>query len=105
VLGESTIVSKFDKTGKTSGKKFVANDIETLTKMYKVDKQTKYVDEKNKPISASKVKLNSKALAILEDEVSTPAGLLKKAVKILVRSATDSAQLNISKRRAVQGWS
>jgi hypothetical protein len=103
VLGESTIVSKFDTTGKTSGKKFVANDIETLTKMYKVDKKTKYVDEKNKPIPTTKVKQNSKALAILEDEISTPAGLLKKAVKILVRSATDSAQIQASKRQAVHG--
>jgi hypothetical protein len=100
VLGVNSEKSKFDNS---QGKKFVQNNVEMITKLYQVDKNTKYADEKNKPLKSNGVKLKDKAIAIIENGEATPPGQLKKALKIFIRSATDSAELRLSKRRAVQG--
>lgn len=84
-------------------KKIVKNDVETIKKTYKVDKTTKYASEKNKPLKAETVKPKEKAVAVIENGSATQAGQLKKAIKIFVRSATESAQIRMTKRRAVQG--
>jgi hypothetical protein len=100
VLGVNTTKSS---TPGGQMKTLVKNDVESITKQYKVDKNTKYADEKNKPLKLNTVKPKEKAVAVIGEDGATPAGQLKKAIKIFIRNATESAQIRMAKRRAVQG--
>lgn len=115
VLGVSTGKSKFSQSADrvavgqldsaTAGGIQIKQAPGQTLKYFKIDKSTKYVDENNKPLKVNINQLKSGVLVLTSaEDTATRAGDLKKAVKIFVRSATDSAQLLLqSKRRAVQG--
>lgn len=112
VLGVSS-----DKPNKVENKQAISGKVEKIndkqvevkqknngkTEVMSIDKNTKVVNEKNKPIKASSIKMNDSTLVIPETVSATDAARIKKAVKIYVKTATDSAQFSTSKRQAVQG--
>jgi hypothetical protein len=112
VLGDSS-----DKPNKPEPKQAISGKVEKIndkqvevkqkstgkTEVMSIDKNTKFVNEKNKPLKASNLKMNDSTLVIPETFSATAAANMKKAVKIFVKTATDSAQFVSSKRQAVQG--
>ncbi len=103
VLGATTDTSKFRHTNPVIGgeiSSFSSDNIQVREnpgqqmKNLKVDKRTIFVDEKNKPIKSSLIKAEHEAIIIASDSA---------ALKVFFASATDSARLLMSKRRAVQG--
>lgn len=91
--------------GTNSGRKFTVRDsLESISNSHKVDKTTVFTDENNKPVKSNSIKPQDRVIAIVESEDGgTNSGQLKKALKIIARSSTDSAQLRVTRRRAVQG--
>jgi len=67
-----------------------------------IDRLTKVVNSKNKPIKINGVKPNDTTMVVASDDAASGAAKIKKAVKIFVKTATESAQL-ATKRKAVQG--
>lgn len=67
-----------------------------------LDKGTKIIDQNKKPLKPTSLKINDLVAIIATEsgEFATSSGEPKKAVKVFVKEATESAQM---KRRAVQG--
>ena len=93
---------KTEGTKTEDNKKVIKGEMEEISKNVKIDKLTKYADEKNKPMKSTQVKPKDKAIIVAEDETATSGAKLKKALKVFVRTATESASV-APKRKAVQG--
>jgi len=103
VLGKSIDSNEKSSPASNKERKFVENTLDALIKENRIDKNTKFVDERNKPVKANSVKPNAKILVISDSSDASDSSKIRKAVKVISRSATESAELRISKRRAVQG--
>jgi len=66
-----------------------------------IDASTIILNSKNKPLKITGVKLNDKTLVLLAEN-GTATGAARKAIKVYVRTASESATL-ASKRQAIHG--
>lgn len=101
------------KSNSSSGQAVVGNVEETTpnlkvtgkdkkTMEIQVDKNTKIINQNKKEVKLNSLKKSDLTAIISDNETATNSKQLKKALKIYVRDATTSAQIQ-SKRKAISG--